>query len=224
MGDVRILEWDPLTCTAILASDALVWPGTRLEDPRFDAVIVREAVHVFEAGQARVTAGCAPPGQADLLAGARLIRAIQAIVAHVARPAYQQTHAYRVVQQGPDGRLTLQQVDRTDATPEFLRAVPVWPGLAGVRQAYAPGSVVLVGFVAGDATKPVVVGFAPGEQPSKTTIAAGRVEVGAGSAPAVLASAGLKKWLEDVTTYVNNLVPGTLTPPTGHVAAKLFAE
>ena len=227
MGDgIRILEWDALTRRAVLAADAIVWPGTLLVDPRFTSATVREVEQNWTADGARVLAWCetgSTPG--DELAGNRLARSLGLLAREAVGVAYLREYPYRVVEQGVDGRLTLQAVSKTDGVPELLRAVTVWPGVAGVSHEYAPASVVLVGFVAGDPTKPAVVGFAEaGPEPAVTTIAAGRVDIGAGTKAGLLADTSLLTWIGQITGYVNGLAPGTATPPSGYVAGKFFAE
>jgi hypothetical protein len=211
--DVSILEWDPLERRAVLAADRLVWPGTLLVDPRFGTGIVRDVEQNFTADGARVLAWCETGAIAEEEAGNRLARGLAALAAHAVGVVHLRRYAYRVVLQGADGRVTLQVVSREDRVPEMLRAVPVWAWPPGVSQILAPGTVVLVAFVAGDAAAPVVVGFDPNAPPAISTSVGGDV-------PLVLASPDLATWVAGVTAYVNGRAPGTLIPPTAHVATR----
>ncbi len=147
-----------------------------------------------------------------LPSGVRLQAEQAAGVAHLRH------YAYRVVLQGVDGRVTLQAPSRGGATPDILTAVPIWPGLSGVKQTLAPGALVVVAFLGGDPRTPAVVGFASeGATPTLTRIP-GRVDVAAGTTPVVLASETLLTWIASVSTAT--AVPA----PVGFTATKLFSE
>lgn len=162
---VDILEWDPATKRAVLASDTIVWPGTLLVDERFGTATVRDVEQTFGPDGARVIAWCETGSDAGLeSAGSRLARALGAVARESTGLPFLRRYKYRVVAQGVDGRLTLQAVAIGAGVPDLLQAIPIWPGVAGVEQKLVPGSIVLVAFVARDAPlppMPVVVGFDP---------------------------------------------------------------
>src|SRR5207248_2277657 len=115
---VDILEWDPDTRRAILASDELVEPGTILLDLRFGTATVRDIEQTFTPEGTRCIAWCATsdvppiPGQpATEIAGHRLARALGALAREATGSAYLRPYLYRVAVQEADKRLTLQAVD-----------------------------------------------------------------------------------------------------------------
>ncbi len=71
------------------------------------------------------------------------------------------TYRYRVVRMAPGdaGRVELQAVRKIVGLPD-IAPVSVWPGVAGVHAELAAGAEVLVCFVDGDRTQPVVTHFA----------------------------------------------------------------
>lgn len=72
-------------------------------------------------------------------------------------------YRYRVVsRQG--SKLNLQVVRKRSGVPDVLR-VAQWPGIGGAETSPAAGSIVLVEFVEGLRSLPVVTGFAPPEGP-----------------------------------------------------------
>lgn len=178
---VEILSYDPLTRTAELASDAPIAPGTILLDPlRFTGPLtVRDVEQTWTAGGgARATAWCADSK------GSRLATALATLVAVKAGVPYLKTYRYRVVLQDPaTEKLTLQIVEPDDGVPN---AIPfaMWLGVPGFGAKVLPGSEVLVQFVAGDPTQPVVVAFKSGQLPIL-------LEIGLGVSPLAL-SAGVQ--------------------------------
>jgi hypothetical protein len=221
-----VLDWEPVTRRATVAYDSVVWPGTIISSPLFGDVIARDVEQSFVPDGVRATIWCEVSTAAggDPVGG-RLARALAAIARESVGAAYLRRHKYRVVLQGVDGRVTLQSIARGGAVPDLLQSVEVWPGVAGVTQTMGLGSTVLVAFVAGDPSLPVVAGFeAAGGAPTLTTIEADKVNIGAGTTAAVLSSTTLATWIATVTSYINGIAPGTLIAPAGHVSTKLFSE
>jgi hypothetical protein len=217
-SEVELLEFDPVTRRAVLASAAIVWPGTVLTDSRYGAYVVRDVEQTFGEHGTRTVAWC-ETGHAYAVEGPgqRLARALGHAAREAIRPAFLRVHRYRIVTQGVDGRVSVQALQRGGEVPELLELVPVWPGVAAFHQDFVLGTVCLVAFADGDPARPVVVGFDV-EAPTPVT------KVGAGTTAVVLASATFTAWIAGVTAYVNGLAPGTLTAPSGHVATKLKAE
>lgn len=72
-------------------------------------------------------------------------------------------HEYRIVNQTGE-RLNLQPIRSRAELPDLAR-VPVRMGVPGVRANHTPGGAVLVAFLEGDPTRPVVVGFDAPDSP-----------------------------------------------------------
>lgn len=92
----------------------------------------------------------------------RLLTAVRRIVNELIAAAgvpYSFARRYRVVEINADGRLHLQAVRKTAGYPDLL-FIQMQPGIAGAKCTPALGSVVLVAFVEGDPTLPVVTHFA----------------------------------------------------------------
>jgi len=227
-ADATILEWDPLTMRAVIAADSIIWPGTLLVDTRFGTATVRDVEQTFDEAGVRAIAWCETGETSDVTsAGTRLARALASMARESVGATFMRTYRYRTVLQGVDGRLTLQAVTRGGPTPDILTAVSIWSGVAGASQKVTPGSVVLVGFIAGDASKPIVIGFDP-DAPAQVEVSfdAARVAVGAGTNPVAMASAPLLTFISQVAGYINGIAPGTVTPvlPAAVTSTRTFTE
>lgn len=109
---------------------------------------------------------------------------------------------YRVVSQSGE-RLNLQSVRSSTGMPDLLR-VAVRPGIPGANATHKLGSLVLVAFVNGESSRPVVVGFDDADSPGFLPTA---TEIDASSTATLGASA--------TTT---NLGPSTIPAPRKGVA------
>ncbi len=88
----------------------------------------------------------------------RLLRAVRAIVDEMtARTAYHVPVRYRVINAASGERWNLQAVSR-GKWPDLLPAVS-FPGAGGYKATLSPSSMVLVQFVEGDPTQPVITHF-----------------------------------------------------------------
>lgn len=85
------------------------------------------------------------------------------LAAHDPGARFRGVHEYRVVTQSGE-RLNLQPVRSRASLPDLAR-VPVRAGVPGVKALHSPGSQVLVAFLDGDPSRPVVVGFDAPDQP-----------------------------------------------------------
>jgi hypothetical protein len=226
---VDILEWDPDTRRATLASDDLIVPGTLLVDTRFGTATVRDVEQTFTAAGARVIAWCeknaplpipglAPPQETP---GHRLARAIGNAAREAINLPYLRRHKYRVVLQGGDRRLVLQSVKLTGDVPPILQQIEVWPGIPGISALVVPGTVVLVAFVD---SVPVVVGFDKGAPtPLQLDLSAIKVNVGLGTSPAAR-SVELLAWAANVNTALASAgFPVAPLAPTV-ASTKLFTD
>lgn len=156
--DVEVLDYDPGTGVATATSDGIIEPGTLLVDDRFGAKLVRE-VEVEIGKTLRSTLVLVDDPTTD----PRPLRIVDEL-AHLARaavrPEWMRLYEYRVIFQADSESAELQSVDGTAPVPDLLPC-PVWLGTAGAKTKMQPGSRVLVAFISGDPSKPVVVSFQP---------------------------------------------------------------
>lgn len=155
---VEVLDWDPEQQRAEIASDDIVSPGTVLVDTRFGTATIRDVEQTFSAGGARATAWCSEK------ASTRLVGLLSSLVGERGRTLYLKPHHYRIVAQGPDGRLTLQAVRKTSGVPDSI-ALPIWYGAPGLKsELVTPGTECAVVFLDGDPAQPAVVSFYGGNE------------------------------------------------------------
>lgn len=185
--NATIVSWDPLTNIAEIDSNDPIQPGTLLVDPlRFPTTLtVRDVEQVWTASGARATCWC---GDAPTRG---IGKALGAFVD--ARLALLKKYQYRVVVEDPVlETLVLQAVDPLAGAPNMI-PLSMWPGMSGVSAQLTPGSMVLVEFIAGDRTLPVVTSFANGKPIILELDASTLVKIGLGTlgpvamAPGVLA-------------------------------------
>ena len=90
----------------------------------------------------------------------RLLRAMQAIVRETfPRYDFLAKYRYRVVKMNPcDDRVQLQAVRKLAGLPDLL-PVSILPGMAGLSAVLTPGAIVLVEFIEGDPSLPIVTHF-----------------------------------------------------------------
>lgn len=155
-AEYHLLAYDPRTRIATLAVED---PGAvrigsilpaGLDMPR----ACRQLELGVDADELRVSAWVG--GSAD--EPDRLGGLLRAIVARVTDGRLHGCYRYRVVRQVAE-RVELQAVRQAAGLPD-LGPVSLWPGLAGLATRLTPGAEVLVSFVEGDRTQPVVTAFA----------------------------------------------------------------
>lgn len=152
----EVLAFNPESLVATLAVDdpAAVQIGSILEE-RLDAPqTVRELELLVTADEMRVRAWC---GVGDALAG-RLPGLFRSIIARATDGKLFGKYRYRVLRMNGD-RVELQAVRKGAGLPDVI-PVSMWPGVAGVHAELSPSSEVLVEFLEGRRTMPVVTGFA----------------------------------------------------------------
>jgi hypothetical protein len=109
-------------------------------------------------------------------------------------------------------------LDISPQNPRFagMQNVPLYPGTVGCIGVPPTGAMCLFSFSDGDPGSPYVLGilgnatmlYLNPANPASSTLAAARVTDPVEVAPT------MGTWIGGVTTYINTLVPGTLTPPT----------
>src|SRR5262245_35290570 len=90
----------------------------------------------------------------------RLLRAFRAIVREMfPRYDFLAKYRYRVVKMNPgDDRVQLQAVRKLAGLPDLL-PIAILPGMAGLSATLTPGAIVLVEFIEGDPSLPIVGHF-----------------------------------------------------------------
>ncbi len=211
---IDILEWHATSKVAVIASDILIQPGMVLADPiRFGVATVDDVEHTFDESGARAIAWCSTPSisgaAASLLAspppasGTKLVRALGALARESSGVSTLKVYPYRVVVQGPDGRVNLQSTVLTNGAPLFLVMIDIWAGLPGMTCKLTPTSVVLVSFIGGDPGKPIIIGFDPDNPPAlEVSIDAIRIALGTIAADPVAKATGTQAQILALTTAV----------------------
>lgn len=110
------------------------------------------------------------------------------------RQVFAMTWEYTVIDAtpGPPTKIDCQVVDPETSAhlPQQLTQLVLWPGPSGAVAVPAPGSLVRIGFVNGDPTKPFVQGLDPNSKPL-TVVVDASVEASLGpSAPVVQLAGG----------------------------------
>jgi len=138
---------------AVDVADAIKVGATLSERLTAPAVVCELEIHVTP-DALRVEAYVAPAGAAD---GA-LASAWRAAVERVTDRRLYGKYRYRVVSMSVD-RVEVQAVRKGAGLPDLL-PVSMWPGVAGCHATLAPGAEVLVEFIEGDRSLPIVTHFA----------------------------------------------------------------
>ncbi len=228
---VDILEWDPISKRAVLASDELVLPGTVLLDIKFGTATVRDVEQSFGPDGARVVAWCDTaavpvtlPGAPKEAPGGRLARAMASMAREACGVQYLKRWHYRIVLQNPaNKRLSLQLVDLTGPAPALLAEIDPWPGLASSSHLFVPGTEVLVSFVDGDPAQPVVVGFAPSAPPPlETKIDAVRIALGTLAVAPVAKAPGTQAQISALTVAIGALAAYVAAATNAAIAIPVF--
>ena len=224
-GSYEVLAHDPRKRTITLAADdlAAVSVGSVLSE-RLDAPqTVRElTIHVAEGG-VRLVARCG-----EQTTQGQLTQALTAIVRQVTSAQLWGRWRYRVVRVSVD-RLELQPVRRDIGLPEML-PISMWPGAAGSHAKPALGAEVLVEFIEGDRTQPIVTAFAGkdgvGHVPDEQTLSVGttlRLGDASASSFAAKADAVLDRLQAIVTGFNAHVHPDPVSGNTGAPTAPLSA-
>jgi hypothetical protein len=153
----EVLAFDPRSRLATLAVDnpSSVKIGSiiseRLEAPQ----TVRDLELTLTGGKLRVVAWC---GGSESEAG-RLGALFRAIAQRVTDAPLIGKYRYRVVAMASDGRVELQAVRKGAGLPD-VKPISQWPGVAGTHADLTPGAEVLVEFIEGDRSMPIVTAYA----------------------------------------------------------------
>lgn len=155
-GSYEVLDYDPAARLVTLTADDLgaVQIGSVLAE-RLDApqTVAELDVHVTP-DHVRIVAWT---GEGTAQRG-RLAGALRRIIERSTDRRLHGLYRYRVVRMSGD-RAELQAVRRAGGLPDLL-PISAWPGIAGAHAELTPGAEVLVQFVEGDRTQPIVSHFA----------------------------------------------------------------
>lgn len=123
----------------------------------------------------------------------KLLATLRALVREMtAHTDYHALIRYRVVSVAPDKRLRLQIVRKASGFPDVL-PISIVPGLPGGKGEPAAGAIVLVSFIEGDPSMPIVTHFSRPDDPKFLPVnasldATGTLELGASAALTALGS------------------------------------
>lgn len=122
-------------------------------------------------------------------------------------------YRYRVVRMVAS-RAELQAVRKGAGLPDTL-PVPIHPGMAGLAAALTPGALVLVAFIEGDPTQPIITHFATQEEPGFLPVslvldATAEVQIGATAGEVKLGAA-----LGTVVRYGDQVAIAGVQPAMG---------
>jgi len=151
-----VVAYDPRARIATLAVSEAGAVGigsvisTGVDTPR----AVRQLEIVAERDSLRLVAWLADTDGHDRLTGL-----VRSIVQRVSEGALYGVWRYRVVTMAGDGRVELQPVSKAAGMPE-LAPIAMMPGVAGVHAQLSKGAEVLVQFVDGERSQPVITHFA----------------------------------------------------------------
>lgn len=155
--DYRVLQFDPRARVATLtvSDPSVIAIGSILASPALpESLIVRELGVEADSVGIKVTAWC---GGGERTAG-RLADLWRALVTRMGENGLTGLYRYRVVTMA-GARVTLQSVRRNAGLPD-IATISQWPGVAGVHAELTPGAEVLVTFIEGDRTMPIVTHYA----------------------------------------------------------------
>jgi len=227
-GHFELLAFDSRTNLLVLAvEDVSAIPiGATITDSRLASqLVVRQTELVVEAEELRVYAWCSTDESTD----GRFARVIRGMVEHVIGARIWGVWRYRVTTMAGDGRVNLQILRRQSSLPDVLPATQM-PGVAGAWSDLTPGSIVLVQFVEGDPSQPLIVGFESDKDgvkvPVRTVLdASTSVEVGHGGVTEVARKGDTVKCLMTPAVFSGTIggapASGVLTWPTMYVLGNI---
>jgi hypothetical protein len=151
--DYEVLAYDPDGRVVTLAVDRpeALAVGQTLAKNLPETLTIAELAITASPEDLTVTAWCGAGEGA-------LQRAMRAVVSQMISGRLPGLYRYRIVSAVGD-RVDLQAVRKAAGVPDLLK-VSMWPGVAGSHATLAPSAEVLVQFLEGDPSQPVVTAFA----------------------------------------------------------------
>jgi hypothetical protein len=157
-ADYRVLSYDPRERLAMLSvSDpSKLRIGSVLTSPALPgSQTVRSYTVQVDAEGVRILAWCG----GDERSAGRLSELWRRLANRVVDDSLFGLYRYRVVAMAADGRVSLQSVRRASGLPD-IEPISQWPGVPGAFSELTPGAEVLVAFVEGDRSSPVITHYA----------------------------------------------------------------
>lgn len=150
----EVTDYDPAQKLVTLGvqDPATISVGSVLTKTLDGPQTVRDLDLVLDAGEFTVLAWCGSSGPQS-----RLVGLLQAIIARSTDGQLFGSYRYRVVAMS-GARVQLQAVSKAPGLPDLI-PLSMWGGVAGAHAELAPSAEVLVSFIAGDRTQPIVTGF-----------------------------------------------------------------
>lgn len=209
----HVLAYDPQSRLITLGVDdpGIVQIGSVLSDERLDAPqTVRDFELRVTAEELRIVAWCGGSESAP----ARLPGLLRSIIARATDDHLFGKFRYRVVRMASE-RVELQAIRKGAGLPDVL-PVSMWPGVAGVHAELTPGAEVLVEFIEGDRTMPIVTHFAGKGGPGFVPVS---LVLGGTTGPAAARLGDSVEVLLPPAVFSGTIVvSGTPSPATGVVS------
>lgn len=151
----ELIEYDPRQRIATLALDdiSLVGVGSVLTDALDTPQTVRDVTLRLSEETVRVIAWTGEPAHTR----GRLAGIVEAVIESILDRRAYGLRKCRVIRVASD-RVEVQPVRASMGLPEML-PISMWPGVAGIHATLTPGSEVLVQFVDGDRSQPVITHY-----------------------------------------------------------------
>jgi hypothetical protein len=210
---------------SILTRAPLTGPVTVHE---LEVAVEVDRVRVKAWGGATAAGGTATDGARTLSARGRIAQSLRDISRRSVDDRLWGRYRYRVVQMSGD-RVELQAVLSASGLPDVL-PVSMRPGVAGAFAKLTGGAIVLVEFVEGNRTLPIVSAFAAkgegGHAPDELTfdVVSQLLLGGPGATQGVPLGTSLKSWLDAHTHTAGLLLDGMSSPVTGTTGAPVTAS
>jgi hypothetical protein len=200
----EVLGYDPRARVVTLAVDELdtITVGATISERLEESLVVRELEIAAGPDGVRLRAWCGE----DAGYG-RIGDALRGFVRRVVDDRYFGISKYRVIRMSSD-RVELQAVRRGGDMPDIL-PISMWPGVAGAHADLTPGAEVLVQFIDGERTQPIVTHFAGkdgnGWTPANVTIdATTLIKLGANASSFVALGDESDSRIDNLRQQLNN--------------------
>lgn len=219
----EVMHYDPRSRLAEIAMDDVgsIDIGSKIQIDDDTTLTIAELRMEFDADAARISAW-----GGELSGRGRMAHLMGALLSRHQSAAIYGKYRYRVVKMAT-GRVELQAVSAASGLPDVI-PVSIVPGVAGAKMDLAPSSIVLVEFVEGDPTKPIVTAFEDQTPTGLSFSVAATLRLGSSSASqgAILGTSH-KLWADTHTHTGVQTGGGTSGPPSSPspaLSSKVFVS